>query len=79
MTGSGCAASFSETATIGNDFDFLVGCGSIAAGQTQMTLAVPVRGDRRREPDETFGLLVVPGPGTRGGDLVGRATIRNDD
>jgi uncharacterized protein len=75
----GCAASFGETATIGNDFDFFVGCGSIAAGQTQMTLAVPVQGDRRREPDETFGLLVVPGPGTRGGDLVGRATIRNDD
>jgi predicted extracellular nuclease len=76
---SGCAASFGETATVANDFDFVVACGTIAAGQTQLTVAVPVRGDRRREPDETFGLLVVPGPGTRGGDLVGRGTIRNDD
>ena len=76
---SACAAAFSETATLGSDLEFFVGCGTIPAGQTQMTVAVPVRGDRKVEPDETFGLLVVPGAGTRGGDLVGRGTIRNDD
>lgn len=76
---SGCAVAFGETASLGSDVEFFVGCGTIPAGQAQMTVAVPVRGDRRVEPDETFGLLVVPGPGTRGGDLVGRGTIRDDD
>lgn len=76
---SGCAVAFGETARVGVDVEFFLGCGTIPAGETSMTVAVPVRGDRRVEPDETFGLLVVPAPGTRGGDLVGRATILDDD
>lgn len=74
-----CLVPFGQTATIGSDVDLVVACGRIAAGQTSVGLSVPVRGDRRREPDETFGVLVVPPSGTRIGDVVGIGTIRNED
>ena len=49
---SGCAVAFGETARVGVDFEFFLGCGTIPAGETSMTVAVPVRGDRRVEPAE---------------------------
>jgi hypothetical protein len=62
---------FSETATVGRDLDLVLRCEQIPAGSTAIDLTVPVRGARVPEPDETFGVIVVPGPGTRAGDLVG--------
>jgi hypothetical protein len=40
---------------------------------------VPVRGDRRREPDETFGLLALASAGIRVDNPVATGTIVDDD
>lgn len=74
-------ATASQSATAGADF---TGHGttprSIAAGQTSMTIAVPVLADVIAEGDETFGVAVrsVEHAGPSSGlDAVG--TIRDDD
>jgi hypothetical protein len=54
-------------------------CATLAAGRTAVDLAVPVRGDRKREPDETFGALVVANGGIRLADAVAVGTIIDDD
>jgi hypothetical protein len=74
-----CLVPFGITATLGDDVDLALPCGRIAAGATSVELAIPVRGDRRRERDEAFGVLAVPGPGTRPLDLAGQGTIVDDD
>ena len=47
-----------ETATAGADYRSSSGLLTLAAGQTQETLRVPLYRDVLTEPDETFGLLV---------------------
>ena len=52
---------------------------TIPASTTARTVSVPVRGDQRREPHETFTVhLSTPTGGTLG-DPTGTGTIRNDD
>src|SRR5439155_8924633 len=52
---------------------------TIAAGQTSATVKVPVNGDTRFEPDETFTVnLTEPGNASIG-DGQGVGTIVNDD
>ncbi len=46
------------TATAGEDYTAISGSAQIAAGDTQLTLAVPVSGDPDNEPDETFALAL---------------------
>ena len=74
-----CLVPFGQTATLGRDVEFVVPCGTIPAGATTVELAIPVRGDRQREGDETFGVIAVPPGGLRAIDLVGTGTIDDDD
>jgi hypothetical protein len=73
-----CAATVDITAQRSQDYDAVVRCQVIAAGETDATIAVQVRGDRRREPDERFALF-VGALGVRLVDPIGIGTIRNDD
>jgi hypothetical protein len=52
---------------------------SIAAGQTTLTVTVPVLGDTEIEPDETFSLLVTNVVGASPGSLSATGTILNDE
>ncbi|WP_405116086.1 lamin tail domain-containing protein [Micromonospora sp. NBC_01405] len=74
-----CAATFGTTAQAGSDYDPYVGCKTLAAGQTSLTFAVTVRGDRKREADEKVNLLVAGVPGLRLADPLAVGTIANDD
>src|SRR5918993_1264439 len=74
-----CLVPFGQTATVGRDLEFAVPCGTIPAGGTSVALAIAVRGDHQREPDETFGVVAVPSGGTRAIDLTGTGTIVDDD
>jgi uncharacterized protein len=76
-----CLVPFPETALPLLDFDLALPCGTIAAGATSVDVAVPVRGDRLRERDETFGVVAVPvtTASLRLPDLRARATIVDDD
>jgi predicted extracellular nuclease len=74
-----CAAAVGLTAEAGVDFDPFAGCTVLRAGATSVTFTVNVRGDRRREPDEKFALIVAGFPGIRLADPLAIATILNDD
>jgi predicted extracellular nuclease len=74
-----CLVPFGITAEPKHDFDVVLPCATLAAGRTAVDLAVPVRGDRKREPDETFGALVVANGGIRLADAVAVGTIIDDD
>ncbi|HEY3008276.1 MAG TPA: lamin tail domain-containing protein [Micromonosporaceae bacterium] len=74
-----CVATFDLTARAGSDYDSFIGCRTLPAGQTALTFPVAVRGDKRVEPDERLGLLVVGAPGLRLVDPVATGTIVNDD
>jgi uncharacterized protein len=74
-----CAGAVGTTARAGSDFDPLVDCQTLAAGQTSLTFTVEVRGDKRREPDEKLLLVVVGGPWLTLADPVATGTIVDDD
>ena len=74
-----CLLPFSMTARLGQDFDADLRCDTLAAGETAIDLGVPVRGDRRPEPDETFGVIAVATGGVRHDDPLATGTIVNDD
>jgi uncharacterized protein len=61
------------------DFDLRLPCGTLAAGETSIDLGIPVRGDRQRERDETFGVVALATGGVRHDDTLATATIVNDD
>ncbi|HEX6739632.1 MAG TPA: Calx-beta domain-containing protein, partial [Vicinamibacteria bacterium] len=68
-----------RTAVAGSDFTTTAGTLVFAPGTTTRTVAVPVLGDTRPEPDETFVVnLSVPANATLA-DGQGVGTIRNDD
>jgi hypothetical protein len=74
-----CAFTADLTASHGQDYDPLAACTVLPAGQTRATFTVTVRGDRRREPDERFALVVVADPHLRYTDPLATGTIRTDD
>lgn len=74
-----CAVTFGLTASDPSDYDGLAQCKTLAAGAASLTFTVSVRGDRRREPDEQFVLLVVGVPFVRLADPLAIGTITNDD
>ena len=74
-----CAATVDGTARHGSDYVPLFACATLHAGATSVTFTVQVRGDRRREPDERFTLVVLGDPRFRLADPVGIGTIVNDD
>jgi predicted extracellular nuclease len=74
-----CIVPVPVTASADRDFDWAIPCGRLAAGATSLGLSIQIRGDRTREPDETFGVLAVAVPGITLDDPVAFATILDDD
>lgn len=74
-----CVVPFGGTALPIVDYRLTLACGTLAAGQTTLDLAIPVRGDRRAEDDETFGLVALAAGGIRIDNPVATGTIVNDD
>ena len=82
MTSSPVTVSYSTangTATAGSDYDAGSGTVTIPAGRTTWAVYVTVRGDRKREADETFKVNLSNGNGAAIADGQGVGTIRNDD
>ncbi|GFJ91103.1 hypothetical protein Prum_047450 [Phytohabitans rumicis] len=74
-----CAATLGLTASAGSDFEPLIRCTVLGTGQTSATFTVSVRGDRKREGNETLALVVGSVPGQWQGDPIAIGTILNDD
>jgi probable HAF family extracellular repeat protein len=68
-----------STATAGSDYDAAAGTLTIPAGRTTWAVSVTVRGDRKREADETFFVNLSNVTGATITDGLGVGTIRNDD
>jgi thermitase len=68
-------------ASCGSAVDYLNRSGTVSfsPGTTTRTVSVPVCGDRRREPDETFVVNLSGSVNATIGDSQGVGTIRNDD
>jgi hypothetical protein len=75
-----CASALPGTALPILDYDLLIGCATIPAGDVRAAFTVQVRGDRWREADERL-TLAVAGLSTRVRTVDGSATgtITNDD
>ncbi len=67
------------TATAGSDYDAASGTLTIPAGHLIRTIAVTVRGDRKREPDEVFYMNLKNPSGATIVDGQAVGTLRNDD
>ena len=74
-----CGTTLGLTARAGSDYETVIGCRTLAAGETSTTVNVTVHGDRQREGNETLTLLVAGIPGLILEDPIGIGTIRNDD
>lgn len=61
------------------DFDLRLPCDTLAEGETNIDLGIPVRGDRQRERDETLGVVALATGGVRHDDPLATAAIVNDD
>lgn len=67
------------SADAGSDFVPDAGSVTIAPLQLEATVTVRVRGDRRKEKDETFFVRLLHARGARVDDRWGKGTIVNDD
>jgi probable HAF family extracellular repeat protein len=67
------------TATAGTDYNAASGTLTIPAGHSIRTIAVTVKGDRKREPDEVFYMNLKNASGATIVDGQGVGTLRNDD
>ena len=67
------------TAIAGSDYNFANGTLSFNPGERSKTITVVVRGDRTREPDESFTVQLSNANGATIADGSGSGVIRNDD
>ena len=67
------------TALAKSDYTASSGTLTIPAGQTQGTISVSIKGDRKREANETFTVQISNAVGATISDGVATATILNDD
>jgi hypothetical protein len=67
------------SAAAGSDYDAASGTVTFAAGQTQKFVTVYVKGDKVKEPDETFFVNLTSPINASLGNNKGIGTIRNDD
>jgi hypothetical protein len=67
------------TASSKSDYTPTSGTLTFQPGQTSRTIAVPIKGDRKREPNETFTVQLSNAVGATINDAVATATILNDD
>lgn len=66
-------------ALAGSDYYSTSGTLTFLPGQTSRTISVAIKGDRRREPNETFSVRLSNAAGAMISDGVATATIVNDD
>jgi hypothetical protein len=62
-----------------SDYSATSGTLTFLPGQTSRTIAISIKGDRKREPNETFSVKLSNAVGATINDAVGTATILNDD
>ncbi len=75
-----CAVPAGGNATPVLDYKLTANCATFAPGQTTAELLrVPVRGDRKNEPDETFNVVALALGGVRVDNPVATGTIVDDD
>ena len=67
------------SAVAGDDYNFMSGTVTFNPGETTKTIAVPVKGDKKRESDETFKVNLSGADGATLVDSQGAGVIRNDD
>jgi probable HAF family extracellular repeat protein len=67
------------TAIAGNDYNFANGTLTFNSGETSKTITVAVKGDRTREADETFRIILSNADGATIFDGTGSGVIHNDD
>jgi hypothetical protein len=67
------------TASSKDDYKSSNGTLTFQPGQTSCTIAVPIKGDRKREPNETFTVQLSNAAGATIERAVATATILNDD
>jgi probable HAF family extracellular repeat protein len=67
------------TAIAGNDYIFTNGTLTFNPGETSKTITVAVKGDRSREADETFRIILSNADGATIFDGTGAGIISNDD
>lgn len=67
------------TAQAGSDYQGVAGTLTFAPGETSKTIAVPVLGDTRVEPDETFQVQLHDPSGGTLGRATATGTITSDD
>jgi probable HAF family extracellular repeat protein len=67
------------TAIAGNDYNFANGTLTFNPGETSKTITVAVKGDRTREADETFRVILSNADGATIFDGTGSGIIHNDD
>ncbi len=72
-------ATANGTATSGSDYQATSGTLTFAPGQTSKTITVPVNGDRRAEPNETFFVNLSSPTNATIADSQGVATIVDDE
>jgi probable HAF family extracellular repeat protein len=72
-------ATANGTAKSTEDYTARSGTLTFAPGETTMTISIVVKGDRKREADETFFLNLTGALGAVLQDGQGKGTIRNDD
>jgi len=72
-------ATANGTASSSSDYDAASGTLTYTAGQTSKTVGVTIRGDRTREPNETFTLNLSNAANATIADAQGIGTITNDD
>jgi Calx-beta domain len=67
------------TAIAGSDYYSKSGAVTFQPGQTSRTISISVKGDRNREPNETFTVRIFGAVGATIHDAIATATIENDD
>jgi hypothetical protein len=67
------------TAVAGTDYVAASGTVTFQPGETSKTIAISIKGDRKREANETFTVHLSNAIGATISDGVGTATILNDD
>jgi hypothetical protein len=67
------------TASSKDDYSSVGGTLTFQPAQTSRIIAVPVKGDRKREPNETFTVKLSSAVGATINSAVATVTILNDD
>jgi hypothetical protein len=72
-------ATASGTAVATSDYTSTSGTLTFQPGQTSRMISIAIKGDRKREPNETFSVQLSNSVGATIADAVATATILNDD